>query len=346
MSQQPPTPPQYSHFVGIDISAQTASVACINQTETIGPTFEIEQTLQGLERLQQRLKQHGHLPGHTLVVMEATGTYWMRVARTLHTAGFAVSVINPKQAHHFAQALLQQAKTDAIDAQTLAQLAALLKPDPWQPPSEVWEEIYQRLVERDNLVQMRQMLRNQLHALRQWPHVAQAVEARKQQLLDELQHQIDAIDRELECLLACEQQWATALANLRSIKGIGLLSAAWLLVITNGFSTCDDAEPLVSYLGLAPHPRESGAYHGRRTVGHGGHSRARRVLYQASVVAARHNPIIKAFYDRLIDRGKPVKVARCAAARKLVHIAFAVATKEQMFDPDYQQQHLELAFVT
>jgi transposase len=84
--------------------------------------------------LQQRLKQHGHLPAQTLVVMEATGTYWMRVARMLHTAGYAVSVINPKQAHHFAQALLKQAKTDAIDAQTLAQLAALLRPAPWQPP--------------------------------------------------------------------------------------------------------------------------------------------------------------------------------------------------------------------
>ncbi len=343
MIQQPPTPPQYSHFVGIDISAQTASVACTSQAGTSGPVFEIEQTLQGLERLQQRLKQDGHLPGHTLVVMEATGTYWMRVARTLHTAGFAVSVINPKQAHHFAQALLQQAKTDAIDAQTLAQLAALLKPEPWQPPSEVWEEIYQRLVERDNLVRMRQMLRNQLHALHQWPHVAQVVEARKQHLLDEIQQQIDAIDRELEHLLRCERQWATAAANLRSIKGIGLLSTAWLLVITNGFTTCDEAEPLVSYLGLAPHPRESGtSYRGRRYVGHGGHARARRVLYQASISASRYNPIIKAFYDRLIARGKPVKVARCAAARKLVHIAFAVATKEQPFDPNHHQHNRDL----
>jgi transposase len=253
-------------------------------------------------------------------------------------------VINPKQAHHFAQALLKQAKTDAIDAQTLAQLASLLQPKPWQPPGEVWEEIYQRLVERDNLVQMRQMLRNQLHALRQWPHIAQAVVARKQQLLDQMQQQIDTIDRELEHFLRTEDQWATAAAKLRSIKGIGLLSTAWLLVITNGFTTCDDAEPLVSYLGLAPHPRESGtSCRGRRHVGHGGHARARRVLYQASISASRYNPIIKAFYDRLIARGKPVKVARCAAARKLVHLAWAVATKEQLFDPNYHQHHLQPA---
>ena len=343
MYQQPPTPPQYAHFVGIDIAAQTASVAWTTQPETVEPGFDIEQTLQGLETLQQRLRRHGCQPASTLVVMEATGTYWMRVARTLHLAGYAVSVINPRQAHHFAQALLKQAKTDAIDAQTLAQLAALLQPAPWQPPGEVWEEVYQRLVERDNLVQMRQMLRNQLHALRQWPHIAQAVVARKQQLLDAMQQQIDAIDRELERLLRNEDQWAAAAANLRSIKGIGLLSTAWLLVITNGFTTCDDAEPLVSYLGLAPHPCESGtSRRGHRRVGHAGHARARRVLYQASISASRYNPFIKAFYDRLIARGKPVKVARCAAARKLVHLAWAVATKEQLFDPNYQQ-HLQPA---
>jgi transposase len=338
MTQQPPTPLQYTFFVGIDIAAHSASVAWTTQAGAVELVFEIPQTPGGLTDLQKRLASKRHPPAQTLVVMEATGTYWMRLAAALHTAGYAVSVINPKQAHHFAQALLKQAKTDATDAQTLAQLAALLQPALWQPPGEVWEEVYQRLVERDNLVNMRQMLRNQLHALRQWPHTAQAVVARKQQLLDQMQHQIEAIDRELECLLRGHPQWSGAARHLRSIKGIGLLSAAWLLIITNGFTTCDDAEPLVSYLGLAPHPRESGAYRGRRHVGSGGHTRARRVLYQASISASCHNPIIKTFYDRLIARGKPVKVARCAAARKLVHLAWAVATKEQMFDPTYQQQ--------
>jgi transposase len=305
--------------------------------------FAIAQTPEGVEKLQRHLQRLGHPPSQTLVVMEATGTYWMRVASSLHAAGYVVSVINPKQAHHFAQALLKQAKTDAIDAQTLAQLALRLQPPAWQPPGDIWEEVYQRLVERDNLVSMRQMLRNQLHALRQWPHVAQAVEARKQQLLDAIQQQIKAIDREVDHLLCCHTQWATQATHLRSIEGIGLLSTAWLLIITNGFTTCDQAEPLVSYLGLAPHPRDSGSRRGRRWVGQGGHARARRVLYQATLSAARFNPIIKAFYERLIARGKPPKAARCATARKLVHLAWAVATKEQMFDPNYHQQRLELA---
>ena len=95
--------------------------------------------------------------------MEATGSYWMTAATLLHHRGYQVSVINPAQAHNFAKALLKRAKTDAIDAQTLAQLGATLMPAPWTPPDAVYAEVYQRLAHRDNLVDMRVQLRNQLH---------------------------------------------------------------------------------------------------------------------------------------------------------------------------------------
>ena len=150
-------------------------------------------------------------------------------------------------------------------------------------------------------------------------------------------------DQEIESWLR-HSEWADKSRYLRSIKGIGLLSAAWLLVITNGFTTCEDAEQLASYLGLVPHPNQSGtSRRGHRPTGHGGHARARRVLYQASVSAARSNPSVKALYDRLIANGKHVKAARVAATRKLVHIAFAVATKEQFYDPLHWRSNCHLA---
>jgi transposase len=279
-----------------------------------------------------------------LVVMEATGTYWMQVAVALHQAGYRVSVINPRQAHHFAQALPKQAKTDAIDAQTLAQLAASLPLSSWEPPTEAWEALYQRLVEHDNLTEMRQMLRNQLHALNQRIQVDPAVAARKQQLLDDMDRQIKVVKHELETWLR-QSEWADLAKRLRSIQDIGLLSAAWLLVVTNGFTTCEDAGQLASYLGLVPHPIQSGTTRrGHRRVGHSGHARARRVLYQAAFSAARFNPAVTAFYQRLLDNGKLPKVARCAAARKLVHIAFAVATKDQPYDPTYHLSYQLPAF--
>jgi transposase len=92
--------------------------------------------------------------------MEATGAYWMKLATALFQAGFALSVVNPRQAHHFAKALLKRAKTDAIDAQTLAQLASTLQPALWTPPPEVYHQLQQRLAERDDLLVLQQQVRN------------------------------------------------------------------------------------------------------------------------------------------------------------------------------------------
>lgn len=116
--------------------------------------------------------------------------------------------------------------------QRLTEMAASLTTvTPWQPPSDVQEALYQHLVERDNLLEIHQMLRNQLHALRQRPHVDTAVETHKQALIDELNRQISQIDRELEAWLS-SSEWEAQATSLRSIKGIGLISAAWLLGIT------------------------------------------------------------------------------------------------------------------
>lgn len=325
-------------FVGIDVAARTFSVAWTSNGNEISTAYEFEQNQKGYKRFLDKLKVVEIPLESTLVILEATGTYWMRLATYCDQAGLQVSVINPRQAYHFAQATLRQAKTDALDAQLLAQLGANLPLDIWQPPSRVWEAVYQRLVERDSLVEMRQMVRNQLHALKQRTHIDPAVEMRKQGIIDTFDCQIKVIDNELEQWIA-KSEWRKQATYLRSIKGIGLISASWLLVVTNGFTTSEDAQQLASYLGLVPHPNHSGSSkRGYKPTSLHGHARARRVLYQASVSAASFNPIIKRFYQRLIANGKHVKVARVAATRKLVHLAFAVVTKECLFSSDYQQQ--------
>ena len=115
-------------FVGVDISAQTAVVAWIVPGEPVTHPIALEQTASGFLALQDRLLATGVAPAHLLIVPEATGTSWLKLAITLVQAGFTVSVINPAQAHEFAKALLKRAETDAIDAQTLAQLAERLQP--------------------------------------------------------------------------------------------------------------------------------------------------------------------------------------------------------------------------
>ena len=329
----------YKLFVGIDIAAETASVAILSQDGIAGAEFTIEQTPSGMKRLKRELLATKKKAGHVLVVMEATGNYWMRLATSLFGAGFAVSIVNPTQACHFAQAILKRAKTDAIDARMLAQYARILQPQPWAPAPPIYEELLQRLSERDNLVQMRQQVRNQLHALRHRPDVICAVEQRMGQLLVTFQAQIETIEGEIKSLMQQGHAWAIAAQLLQSIPGVGAITAAWLLVATHNFTSCESPEQLAAYAGLAPYPHQSGtSVHHRSSIGHTGHARLRRALYLATLSATRYNPFIKKFYDRLRVQGKPMKVARCAAARKLIHLAWAVVMKQTPFAPDYQQK--------
>jgi len=332
-----PSPtPSYDLFVGVDIAATTASAAWMTSDRKVSRALTLDQTPQGFNALQQRLLATGHPAQSVLVVMEATGSYWMRIATTLTQAGFAVSVINPAQAHHFAKALLKQAKTDAIDAQTLAQLAALLQPAVWNPPPAIFVALYQRLTERENLIEIRQQLLNQLHALTQCPQIIASVHTRMKQLVASLTKQIMEVEAELDEALTLDPTWATSATRLQTITGIGSLTAAWLLVTTLNFTICDTAEELTAYAGLAPHPFQSGTcVHGRASIGHTGNAALRTAIYLATLSAAQYNPVIKTFYDRLRAAGKPMKVARCAAARKLLHIAFAVVKNGEDFDPLY-----------
>src|SRR5262245_22491862 len=127
----------YTLFVGVDIAATTATVSTQRPGATASRSFTIDQTPEGYVSLAHKLQATGAEPSSTLVVMEATGAYWISLATQLVHAGFVVSVINPAQAHHFAKALLKRAKTDAIDAQTLAQLAMVLQHEPWTAPPQI-----------------------------------------------------------------------------------------------------------------------------------------------------------------------------------------------------------------
>jgi transposase len=336
------TPPRYQRFVGVDIAATTATVAWRGPDDSAGRTITIEQSPQGFAALQRRLVALGHEPADILVVLEATGSYWLSLATALATADFAVRVINVTQAHHFAKALLKRAKTDAIDAHTLARLAALLQPAPWSPPPAIYEELRQRLAQRDALIAVRQQVRNQRHALIQGPHVVGSVQERMEALLGTLDTQIAEVETELAAVIDQETAWTDAIRRLQSIPGVGQLTAAWIVVGTLNCTLCATAEQATAYAGLAPMPRESGSsLHGRATIGRGGNRRLRTALYMATLSAAQHNPLIRPFYRRLRDAGKPPKVARCAAARKLLHLVWAIGTKHQPFDAGYKQQQHE-----
>jgi transposase len=332
-----PTPaPSYHLFVGVDIAAASFAATWTASSSSRERPRTFEQTQEGFAAFQRWLSTTGVAPEATLVVLEATGSYWITLAVTLHHAGFAVAVINPAQAHAFARSLPRRAKTDALDAHLLAQLAAERQPPRWTPPEQIYHELRQRLVVRDGLLSMRQQARNQRHALLQWPVSIQGALEALEKVLAELDAQLQALDAEIATVLG-EGAWAESAALLASITGIGMVTSAWLLVGTLNFQACASAEAAAAYAGLVPLARESGtSVRGRAQIGHGGNGRLRTALYMATLAAARFNPVIRSQYERLRAAGKPAKVARCAAARKLMHLAFAVVRKQRPFDPDYR----------
>jgi transposase len=328
---------RYRLFVGIDISARQLSVACRDSDHQIEATFEVAYTTSGLEMVVKRLQSWEAEVKHILVVMEATGNYWMELALHLHEAGLAVSVINPAQGHYFAQALLQRGKSDPLDAKVLARLALTLQPEVWTPPPAVYEQLRQRLVERDALLDMRQQVRNQRYALGHNPQVIASIGQRMDAHVGLLEAQIQQVEQEIQEAMTQDAAWAAAAQRLRSIPGVGLITAGWILVATVNFSQADTPEQVVAYAGLAPQPHQSGSsLKGRARIGHSGHARLRTALYMAVISAIRCNPLIRVFYQRLLERGKLKKVALCAAARKLLHLAWALVKNETRFDPHYR----------
>lgn len=332
----PQPPPTYHLFVGIDIAATSFAATWTTGGHIPERARTFAQTPDGFVALQHWLATTGVSPAATLVLVEATGSYWVSLAVTLHQAGYAVSVVNPAHAHAFARSLPRRAKTDALDAQLLARFAAERQPAPWTPPEQVYHELRQRLLVRDGLLQMRQQARNQRHALAQWPVQIPAAFDQLDAVIADLDTRIATLERELATVLR-DGAWAESATLLASITGIGLVTSAWLLVATQNFQACATAEAAAAYAGLVPLAHESGtSVRGRAQIGHGGHARLRTALYLATLTAARFNPVIRAQYDRLRAAGKPPKVARCAAARKLMHLAFAVVTKQRAFDPAYR----------
>jgi transposase len=204
------------------------------------------------------------------------------------------------------------------------------------PPPAIYAELQQRLAQRDSLLALCQQVRNQLHALEHAPVVIAAVRGRMEALITTLSAQIAEVEAEIAPALQQDDAWVHAAARLQSIKGIGLLTAAWLLVTTLNFTACPTAEAATAYAGLVPYGGDSGtSVHKRPRIGHTGNARLRTALYRATLSAARTNPPLRTFYTRLRTAGKPPKVARCAVARKLLRLAWVVVTKDCAFDPAY-----------
>jgi transposase len=264
----------------------------------------------------------------SLVLLEATGGYEAEVVQVLLSCGLPVAVINPRQARDFAKAMGTLAKTDRLDARLLADLAAVVvRRD--DLPRFLSAPIDKERLDLAALVTRRRQLLNMLVAERQRlsqarPPVRPSIKA----LAAAIESQIKDIDRDLEDKMKASY---TAMSDLlRSVKGVGPVLCTAIIAELPEIGRLS-REKIASLVGVAPFARESGVFRGKRQIA-GGRSQLRRVLYMATLSAVRSNPVIRAFYERLVAVGKPKKVALVACMRKLLTILNAMVRDNRCFD--------------
>jgi transposase len=293
-------------YVGIDVCKAHLDV----HLHPLGQQFRVQNTTTGLRQIKRRLV------GLEVVriVLEATSKFHRQAWRTLHVAGHAVAPLNPLRGRLFVEAKGWLAKTDRLDARSLAVLGEAMQPPARAPMPEQVEQL-------DELVRARQQAVAERTALSNRRGTCQNafLKAELDQRLAELSDHIKRLQRQIELEIGQDEGLLGRYAILRSMPGVGPVVAAVLLTALSELGTCS-AKAIALLTGLAPIARDSGNSRGQRHI-RGGREHVRSVLYMAALSATTHNPSLKAFYDRLIQQGKAQKLAITAVMRKMVVLA-------------------------
>lgn len=307
-------------FVGIDVSKAQLDVA----VRPTGETWSVPHDDAGLDTVVARLQ-----PLHpTMIVVEATGGWELRLAGALAAANLPVAVINPRQARAFARATGRLAKTDRLDAQVLAQFAEAVRPTPRPLPDAAAQELTTLLTRRRQLVDMLTAEKNRLG------QAQGQVRAQIRTHITWLERQVTRVDTDISTLVRQSPLWRERDELLQSAPGVGPVFSTTLLGELPELGTLS-RQQIAALVGVAPLNHDSGTLRGSRTCW-GGRASVRAVLYMATLVATRCNPVIRACYVRLVAAGKAKKVALVACMRKLLTILNAMLKHRRPWSPNLE----------
>jgi transposase len=296
-------------FVGVDVAKAELVVVLSPQ----GEPFPVPNDEAGIRSLRDRLRELSP----ELIVLEATGGYEVAVAAALAAAALPVVVANPRQVRDFARATGQLAKTDRVDARILALFAERVRPPVRPLPDEELRMLDALLTRRRQLLEMLVAERNRMeHAL---PTVKKDIRVH----ILWLEHRLKNTDSDLDDTIRKSPVWREKEDLLRSAPGIGPVVSRTLLADLPELGSLNRRQ-IAALVGVAPLARDSGTARGKRMVW-GGRATVRAALYMGALVATRHNPVIREFYQRLVAAGKPRKLALTACMRKLLVILNTMA---------------------
>jgi transposase len=309
---------QAACFVGIDVSKAHLDVG----RDGVDAVERFANDEAGRELCVRRLKEWKP----TLVVMEATGGLEAALAAQIAVSGVNVAVVNPRQVRDFARATGVLAKTDTVDSRVLARFAGSIRPEPRELKGEDLALLDAMLTRRRQILEMIVAESNRL-AGNPPKKVARTI----REHIDWLRRQLKQTNGDIDGQIRESPVWRDRVDLMTSVKGVGQVTAITLLADLPELGLLDRRK--ISALGgVCPYSRDSGNWRGKRSIS-GGRGTVRAALYMAALVASRHNPVIRTFYQRLLAAGKPKKVALTACMRKLLTILNAIVRSRKPWNP-------------
>jgi transposase len=305
-------------YAGIDIAKHGFDLAFEPKQKM--PHFDND--AQGIQRCREVLQELKP----RLVVLEPTGGYEVALVAELQAAGLPVAKINARRIRQFARASGQLAKTDMLDAQVIARFAAVLQPPAQEVVDEQTRTMKALVARRHQLVQMHTAENNRLeHAC------DKAIKRSIRAILQTIERQMDKVEKQIRDHIDSLPELRQKTKRLASVPGIGETTASLLVTDLPELGRLNRRQ-IAALVGVAPINRDSGTYRGKRRTG-GGRRDLRARLFMPTLVAVRHNPLIRRFYQRLVEQGKAKMVALIAAMRKLLTILNLMLKKNEDWNP-------------
>jgi transposase len=315
-------------YTGIDVSKETLDIAFLDA----GGKWRWHKVPNDKKGFGQLVKI---IPAGSSVTMEASGPYYLPLAKFLQGKGRDVRVANPLSVKRFSQMNLNRAKTDRKDAQVIAQYAAMEKEKPWAPSGRGANRMQQIITALESVAKQLTINRNQLGAFQATGDTCPQVARSLRSVIALLARTKAALEKELAAM--ANEHYGDTMERLMSIPGIGPKTAAMLVVVTDNFEKFVHYKQLIAYVGFSPRIYESGtSVRGKGHICKMGKGQVRKALYMCSWSAKKCNRACMEMYHRLLENGKPERVIKVALANKLLKMAFAVATKKELYSENYQ----------
>lgn len=305
--------------VGIDVSKEWLDIAVLPS----GETWRTKNEEAAIQELIQRLKQINP----ERIVVEATGGYEQLLAAQLYLAGLPLCRVNPRRVRYFARSLGLLAKTDKLDAKVLALFGERMQPPLTRLASEEEQFLSALITRRAQISGFLVAERNRLHT------APKSLHASLNEHITWLKQQLKQLDRQIDEFVNHTPDFKEKDELLREVQGVGKKTAAKLIADVPELGECDNKQ-IAALIGTAPFNHDSGRKHGQRSIS-GGRPDVRSVLYMATLTATRCNPVIRAFYQRLLKAGKLKKVALVACMRKLLTILNAIIRDRVHWNPAF-----------